>query len=105
MSALDDLVIAVLLAGVLLLWWNAQGAKQRALRATKDYCRQMDVQLLDEAVALRGFWFKRDSDGHLRIWRSYDFEFTSTGCERYRGRVVLLGVRVAHIHLAPHRLN
>ena len=58
----------------------------------------MDLQLLDESVALRALWFKRSPDGQLR-WRSYNFDFTSTGDDRYQGRIILLG-KTNHPH--PH---
>ncbi|MBN4055541.1 DUF3301 domain-containing protein, partial [bacterium AH-315-K03] len=83
----------------------SQGIKQLALKETKSYCEKMEVQLLDEGVALRGFWLKRDDRGNVRLWRSYLFEFTSTGNERYNGRIILLGRRVESITLDPHRLN
>jgi hypothetical protein len=63
------------------------------------------VQLLDDSVVLRGFWLQRDPRGALRVRRSYLFEFTSTGNERYHGCTVMLGRRVETIQLAPHRLN
>ena len=103
--SLGDVAIAALLAAVLLLWWNAQGAKQIALQATRAYCKQMDVQLLDDVVALKGFWIKRNDSGQLCLWRSYAFEFTATGHERYSGKVILLGRQVETIQLQPHRLN
>lgn len=105
MYSLTDLLIAALFFGVVLLWWGAQGAKQLALAATRDYCEKMDVQLLDDVVALRGFWLKRDTRGNVRIWRSYNFEFTTTGHQRYQGRIILLGKQVEAIFLEPHRLN
>lgn len=105
MYSLTDLLIAALFFCVLILWWGAQGAKQLALMATRDYCEKMDVQLLDDVVALRGFWLKRDGHGSVRVWRSYNFEFTTTGDQRYRGRIILLGKRVEAIYLEPHRLN
>ena len=105
MFTLGDVFFALLFALLVWLWWNAQGAKQQALRATRSYCQRMEVQLLDDVVALRGFWLKRDTGGNLRLWRSYNFEFTATGNERYTGRIVLLGRRVEHIQLDPHRLN
>lgn len=105
MLTLGDLAIALLFSLLLWLWWSAQGAKQLALEATRRYCSSMDVQLLDDVVALRGFWLKRDEVGNVRVWRSYNFEFTSTGNERYQGRVVLLGKSVEAIYLDPHRLN
>ncbi|SFR82223.1 Protein of unknown function [Marinobacter daqiaonensis] len=85
-------------------WWRAKAIKDQVLATTKDYCRRMDVLLLDDAVYLRGLWFKRDRQGRLRVWRRFLFDFTTTGEERYLGRVIMLGPRVEHIELDPHRL-
>jgi Protein of unknown function (DUF3301) len=79
MFDLSDVFIFSLFIAFLMLWWNAQGIKQTALNATKSYCKKMDVQLLDDGVALHGFWLKRNRSGNLCLWRSYNFEFTSTG--------------------------
>ena len=105
MIMLSDLVILTLLAAVLCLWWKGQGAREAAQRAVKQHCRDMDVQWLDQHVALRGFWFKRNQRGRLCGWRAYRFEFSSTGDERYEGRVVMLGREVESIQLQPHRLH
>lgn len=78
--------------------------RERAFQAVTLRCRQLDLQLLDENVAMRGLWVKRDKNRAWRLWLSYDFEFSSTGDERYRGRVVILGGKVANIILPPYRL-
>jgi len=85
-------------------WWSAQQVKERALHATASYCREKGVQLLDGSVALNALWFKRDAIGNFRIWRTYAFDFASTGEERYRGRVVLLGNTIEDIQLEPHQI-
>lgn len=105
MFTLGDVLLFSIFAVFIMLWWNAQGVKQIALHATKKHCREMEVQLLDEGLVLRGFWLKRDTGGHIRLWRSYDFEFTSTGNERYRGRITLLGMRVEQLNLDPYRIQ
>ena len=105
MFDLGDLFIGMLFAGFVMLWWNAQGVKQQALKATKDYCDKMGVQLLDEGLVLRGFWLKRNSAGSLCLWRSYNFEFTTTGEQRYCGEIIMLSRWVEAIKLDPHRLN
>lgn len=86
-------------------WWRAKAIKDTVLAAAKTYCKQMDVMLLDDAVYSRGLWFKRDRQGRLRVWRRYLFEFTSTGEERYLGRVIMLGQRIEHMELDPHRFG
>jgi hypothetical protein len=105
MFDLNDVPIFSIFLAFIMLWWNAQGVKQLALQATRIYCKKMDVQLLDDVVFLRGFWFKRNTKGQACIWRSYNFEFTSTGNERYRGQIVLLNRFVDDISLEPYRID
>lgn len=86
-------------------WWRAKAIKDFVLAAAKKYCERMDVMLLDEAVYLRGLWFKRDRQGKLRVWRRFMFDFTTTGEERYLGRIIMLGQHVEHIELEVHRFE
>ncbi|MDX1633589.1 MAG: DUF3301 domain-containing protein [Marinobacter sp.] len=86
-------------------WWRAKAIKDFVVSAAHQHCQRMDVMLLDDAVYLRGLWFKRDQDGHLRVWRRFLFDFTATGEERYLGRIIMLGRRIEHIELEPHRFN
>lgn len=86
-------------------WWRAKAIKDSVLTAAKRYCGTMDVMLLDDAVYLRGLWFKRDPQGRIRVWRRFLFDFTATGEERYTGRVIMLGQRIEHMELEPHRFS
>ena len=103
MFDLGDLVVWSLLILVVILFWRAQGVRELAMKAAKRHCEQMDVQWLDGNVALRGIWFKRGANGRLCFWRSYSFEFSPSGEERYSGRVVILGNKVESVYLEPHR--
>jgi|SRR5690606_7559058 len=105
MFDLGDAALVLLLAAAAAWWWRGYAVKETALRATRLHCKAMDVQLLDESVAMRGLWLKRDASGALRIRRSFEFEFTSTGDDRYHGCTVMLGLRLESIQLQPHRLN
>ncbi len=105
MIDLTDLMVIFAIVTAGLYWYSAAGIKQFALLAARNYCNQMDLQFLDESVALRALWFKRAPDGQIRVWRSYTFEFTATGEDRYKGRIVLLGKQVTSIHTPPHRLS
>ncbi len=86
-------------------WWSAKGIKEIALTATRKHCKQLQLQLLDDSIALRGLWLKRDRDGRIRCWRSYNFDFSSTGEDRYQGRIILLGRRIETIDLETHRFE
>lgn len=104
MFDLSDIALLLLLGAGAWFWWQAHAVKEAALAQTRRYCRNFDVQLLDETVVLRGVWLKRDR-GTLRLRRSYWFEFTTTGEQRYHGVTMMLGRRVESIQLEPHRLN
>jgi len=102
---LSDLLWLTLICGAMLHWWKAQQIKELALHAVRKHCKELELQLLDQSIALRGFWLKRASDGRIRIWRSYVFSFSSTGDDRYEGRISLLGREITGLQLQPHRMN
>lgn len=86
-------------------WWKAQQVKEVAFRAANKTCKEMGLQLLDQSIGLRALWLKRDHDGQLKLWRRYQFEFSSTGDDRYTGRVIVLGRRITSVDLEPHRIG
>lgn len=102
---LSDITIVLVLAVGAYWWWRAYAVKEMVLNIVRRHCKEMSVQLLDDSVVLRGLWLKRDAHGALKVRRSYEFEFTSTGDERYHGDAVVLGLRLETIQLEPHRLN
>ncbi len=101
---LQDLFWLSLIAFLCVHWWRAQKVKETALRATRKRCDELDVQMLDDSIGLRAIWLKRDPRGSVRCWRTYQFEFTATGENRYRGRVITLGEQVLSIELDPHQI-
>ena len=105
MIELTDLFWLLGFAAAVTYWWHAHAIKELALRVTRQRCAELEVQLLDDTVVLRGLWLRRGDDGRLHWWRSYLFEFTATGDDRYPGAIEMLGKRVITLQLAPHRLN
>ena len=68
----------------------------------RNYCRQYQVQLLDQAGALQQLTLRRNSRGNLRLLHAYSFEFTSTGDERYIGTVIYLGQQLQAVDLGTY---
>ncbi len=102
---LPNLLLLGLFAAGFSFWWNTLGIKPIAMRAAQRLCDEMGVQLLDEGIVLRRARLKRDRlDGGMRVWRSFSFEFSTTGDARYRGRVEVFGKRVMDVQLEPHRI-
>jgi len=94
-------IISVLLVtGVGLWFWrDSLGAREQARAASSHACRQVNVQLLDDTVALERLGLRRDHDGRLKWERLYVFEFTDTGQRRQTGSVLLIGWRVEVLHM------
>ena len=97
--------IFILLAVFAVAWYFFSELKVReiALNAARLHSDKVDVQLLDQSVGVHRVWLKRGRDNRLHIWRNYQFEFTSTGDERYKGHVITLGDWVESVQLPVHR--
>ena len=102
---LDDLILIALLLGAYLYWFNGQQVKEVALKAVRANCLNLEVQMLDEYVALNSIRLKRDQAGKMRVQRIFLFEFSSTGNERYNGVCIMLGRRVESIQMEPYRFD
>ncbi|GAA5132592.1 DUF3301 domain-containing protein [Alloalcanivorax gelatiniphagus] len=103
--ALTDILLLAALVIMAALFWRAQRIRETALRATRRHCEQEQVLLLDQTVGLKRLRPRRDEHGRLRLWRLYEFEFTVTGGERYKGETEVLGERVRRVVLPPHRFT
>ena len=87
-----------------LYWQSTQKVKEIALAATIRHCHKLDLQMLDGYIAFNAISLKRDSRGKIHIRRSYIFEFSSTGVERYNGIIIMLARQVEAIQLEPYRI-
>ena len=103
MIRLSHFFLLALLTLIGLYWWSAIAAREVAQRAARRHCDEHGLQFLDGCVTLRRIWVRRDGRGRICLWRSYQFEFSATGGERYQGSVATLADRVEGIHLPPHR--
>lgn len=86
------------------LWWDGLGAKEIARGNCQRLCREREVLFLDDTVMLVRLRLRRDGHGQLRIFRRFQFEFTSDGERRYQGYVDMLGGRVIHTEMDAYRI-
>ena len=95
----------LLVAGILLVyWWHSGSFKGRARELAIAHCLQFDLQLLDQSMVIRGIWPLRHGKNGLALRRSYQFEFTSTGEQRYQGVLVLEGMNLKSIDLEAYKI-
>lgn len=99
-----ELLLAILVGLVLYYWWHSGTYKGRARQLAERHCREYDLQLLDQSMVIRGLWPERLEDGRWNLRRTYHFEFTSTGDQRYLGILVLLGMKLQSIEFETYKL-
>lgn len=102
MLTLENLFVLMLLASGGAWLWHNHGLREKALERVKQHCVKLDLELLDEAVALKRIGFVRDANGRKRLARIYNFEFTVTGEQRHPGTVTQFGAHTMQIELAPY---
>ena len=85
-------------------WSTSLRAREIAFNAVAKKCLELDLQLLDQYVAIKKLSFKKDLNGRIVIRRVYSFEFSSTGTERYNGRILLHNYQVYAFQMDPYRI-
>ncbi len=99
------LLILMCGVGVVYIWWQSQEIKVLAKAAAERQCRELGLQYLDDSIILRGIAPNHLFKGRPCLLRRYVFEFSSTGDERYEGRVTTLGRRVTSVEVDAHRFH
>lgn len=102
MLTLENLFVLMVLATAGAWLWHNHGLREKALERVKQHCTKLDLQLLDDNVALKRIAFVRDANGRKRLARVYGFEFTVTGELRHPGTVTQFGAHTLQIELAPY---
>jgi hypothetical protein len=90
---------ALLACGVALALWSWAGRGRELVdRLSSRVCREVDVQRLDQSVALRRLGLTRHA-GRPALELIYSFEFSVSGSDRHRGDISLVNGRPRWAHL------
>jgi hypothetical protein len=98
-----ELRTVLVLGGIVWFWFDSLKAREAGLEAARRACQREGLQFLDETVVGHGIKLARDERGHMVLRRGFDFEYSLTGNDRYRGAVVIEGREVVLVDLAEHR--
>lgn len=88
---MNSLILIILLCAVVFFWWGSVGAKEKARETGRWHCERSEVQFLDDTVELVRLRIRRNYRGQLCFYRTYRFEFCSTGSARFHGMIYMLG--------------
>lgn len=96
---MENLVLIVIIGMGVWFWIDSMNARERAVLAATRACNGVNVQLLDQTVALESLKPARNHAGHF-VWRRvYGFEYSIQGVERQRGRAILRGRVLEQVQL------
>lgn len=98
-----EIFLLILLCALGWFWLDSIKVRELGVRSARDTCRREGVQLLDDTVAIRSVSLARDDRGHVALRRVYDFEYSGSGDDRFRGSVMLLGREVVLLDVGRHR--
>lgn len=102
---LQDVVIGVCVLGMLAMLWQHLSISQHAYKIVAGYTRDRGVNLLDQSILLKRVRLVPSINSLIALKRTYAFEFSTLGDERYPGQVVLIGKRLKSIELAPFKTD
>ena len=91
---MDYSIISLIILGfVAWFWFDSLRSREMAKTICKQTCQQLNLQLLDDTIALARLRLRRNSNGRLKVQRAYQFEFSENGGNnRQRGMVILRGI-------------
>ena len=91
------LLIPVMLGGM--YWWRTINQKEVAVGAARAYCKDRNLQLLDETLVFKRYRMERESRTRRRLCRIYEFDYSAHGTDRETGEIILSGYRVLRVIL------
>ncbi len=104
MFSLINLLLLILAGVIALYWWQSGLFKGRARELATAHCRQLNLQLLDQSMVITAIWPALSRSGKIEFRRTYQFEFSSIGDNRYQGQLVMQGLRLKSIELETYKL-
>lgn len=94
-----DLVFALPFLFLLVYWWRSSGQKSVAIAAARAYCKERQLQLLDETLLFRRFRLERDHRRQRRLCRIYEFDYSKAGEDRHTGEIIVSGYSILRVIL------
>ena len=100
---LEQMILIVLVGFGVWIFWRQLAIRELALRHANAACSKADVQLLDQSIGLSKLRLSKLTGGGVGLLREYRFEFTSTGEQRYVGRIFMVGHTLQRVEMDAFR--
>jgi len=94
-----DVMLLIPLTLLLVYWWRSSEQKSVAVTAARAYCKERNLQLLDETLLFKRWRLTRDDHQRRRLCRLYEFDYSRNGEDRESGEIILCGYQVLRVIL------
>ncbi|EXJ13831.1 DUF3301 domain-containing protein [Imhoffiella purpurea] len=102
---MDNLLAILLVVLIGWFWLDSLRAREIAVGICQAACRRQEVQLLDQAIALRRLGLSWRAEG-LKLRRVYRFDFSEEGTGRRSGYLVMRGMALEDLSFGlPTRIE
>jgi hypothetical protein len=98
-----ELVLLAILIAVAWFWLDSMDKRERAILLGRELASRFNLQLLDETVACNKLWLGRNSRGHVRFLRTYEFDVSANGVDRLHCQLLLLGTQLLNWDIPPYQ--
>ena len=91
-------ILLLILGLIAWFWFDTQRSQEMAFRVCKRACRQLNLLLLDDTIAVVRIRLKR-IHGQLKVQRTYQFEFYNGNNKRLQGAMILSGITLEMLEM------
>jgi hypothetical protein len=99
MLTLTDIVLFLPFILGAAYWWRASEQKTIAVNGARQYCKQRNMQLLDDSLVFSKFRLERNLYQERSLCRVYEFDYSPDGRDRRTGQIVLHGNSILRVIL------
>jgi hypothetical protein len=87
-------------------WWRSSGQKGVAVAAARAYCKDRNLQMLDETLVFTRYRLEHDARRkRRRLCKIYEFDYSPGGMDRETGEIILSGYSVLRVILHSDALE
>jgi len=96
---ITTIILLLIISLLTWFWFDTLKSRERAKFISKQSCRELKLQLLDDTIALIRIRLKRNNHGKLIVQRLYQFEFDDGNNQRQTGRILMRGISLEMLEM------
>lgn len=92
-----SVLLLLILALIIVYWYEILKIREYVVKRCQHVCRESGFQFLDQSVAMISVKIRIGSHGFPLFCRTYQFEYSENGTDRFPGFVDLINNRITGV--------